>query len=516
MSRAERAYPARVIETAERPLLERTARDGLMKRAAFAVALTVRRKMRERGLPRDAGVLLLVGGGNNGGDALYAGATLSRWGWKVTAVLLSERAHPRALAAAQSAGVRWVRDGEEDARRHAESPVWVDGITGLGVRFPLRPTLAAAIDRWEGLRTQRAPLVIAVDLPSAVDVDSGAVPDVVLRADLTVTMGALKPALLLPPAAVAAGDIEVVDLGLDLPPAAARVRRLTQDECAALLPRPHVADHKYRRGVVGMVTGSARYPGAGVLTVAGALGAGVGMVRYLGPPKNQELVLHAHPEVVPSHGRCQAWVLGSGVDPADEARAEEVTQALEAAHAESLPVVLDAGALHLAPARLPATTVLTPHAGELAAVLTARGVPRSRTEIEAHPARAVRETADLTGATVLLKGAITLVGAPGIELYAVRAGTPWLASAGTGDVLAGVLGALLAGHTAGGALTARRVAQIVAAGAAIHGWAGRRASAGGPLTASGVAAAVPRIIAQLIARHATSVAPHPQPPVAHS
>ncbi|HLS49312.1 MAG TPA: NAD(P)H-hydrate dehydratase, partial [Actinomycetaceae bacterium] len=438
------AYAAEEIEAAERPLLDRGATDALMKRAAFGLAVAVRRAMRRHGLARDAGILLLVGAGNNGGDALYAGAVLAGWGRAVTAVLTAGRAHHRALRAAQRAGVR-CHDGA-DATELAAAPVWVDGLSGIGVRPGPRPELAAVISRWEERRAAQLPLVIAVDVPSGIGVDTGELPGPVLRADHTVTMGGLKPGLLMPPAALAAGEVDVVDLGLDLRGAAPVARRIDARAVARLIPRAQAHDHKYTRGVLGLLTGSRHYPGAAVLSAAGALATGIGMVRYEGPREAADLVLRAHPEVVLGAGRCQAWAMGSGVDPADEARAAEIRTAAATAQAEGTPLVLDAGAIQLAPAAMSPTTVLTPHAGELAALLSARGEPRSGEQVAARPADALRAAVRLTGATVLLKGAITLVCGPGTEIYAAGQATPWLASAGTGDVLTGVVGALLAGH----------------------------------------------------------------------
>src|SRR5690606_29830170 len=208
-------------------------------------------------------------------------------------------------------------------------------------------------------------------------------------------------------------------------------------DVADLLSFPEPSDHKYTRGVLGLVAGSTTYPGAAVLASAGPLHTGLGMVRYLGPDAISRLVHQRFPEVVLGTGRVQAWAVGSGVDPADGERAEEVRDAVSRALADGLPAVLDAGSLAPAPPPPAPTLVLPPHPREPAA-----------------PLPTARRAAVLTGAVVLLKGATTVVAAPGGTTFAQADGTPWLATAGTGDVLTGVLGALLA--VAGEELTADR------------------------------------------------------------
>ena len=201
-----------------------------------------------------------------------------------------------------------------------------------------------------------------------------------LPADVTVTFGAPKAALLVPPACASAGRVEVVDLGLDLAGTRPAVARLEPRDAAALWPVPGHAAHKYTRGVVGVVAGTPAYPGAAVLTVSAAVHAGVGMVRYLGSPGVTAAVVSHRPEVVAGDGRVQAWVLGPGVDPTDSAQADRVHGALAGVLAQELPAVVDAGALTLLPERLAPWVVLTPHAGELATLLSARGedVDRAR------------------------------------------------------------------------------------------------------------------------------------------
>ncbi|WP_448073366.1 NAD(P)H-hydrate epimerase [Georgenia yuyongxinii] len=540
-----RAHTAADVRAAEEPLL--AAGEPLMDRAAFALATHVAGELRRRGhrIPGSV-ILLLVGGGNNGGDALFAGSHLARRGCQVHAALLAEHPHAAGLAAARAAGVRvHALAGAPDlddavvalARR---AGVWVDALTGIGARAPLREPVAGVVT---ALAAERAaspdePVVVAVDVPSGIGVDDGALPGPVLPADVTVTVGAAKPGLLLPPAAALAGRVEVVDVGLaTLAGQAPAVCRLSGPDVADLWPVPGPADHKYTRGVLGVVAGSQAYPGAAVLAVAGAVRTGLGMVRYSGPEAPTSLVHARHPEVVTAPGRVQAWTIGCGIDPDDVARAEEMEEGLAAGLAARVPVVLDAGGLSLvhddAHADLPATVVLTPHAGELAALLTARGEETTREAVDGAPARHARLAAEVTGATVLLKGPTTVVAAPDGPLYAQSDATPWLATAGAGDVLAGVLGALLAGY--GDALAvdaegrlAGLPASLAAAAAYVHGQAARLAAgqgtpilrdvvfsvrrtshreddisrhgaaAGGPITALDVAAALPVAVAGLL------------------
>ncbi|WP_328705763.1 ADP/ATP-dependent (S)-NAD(P)H-hydrate dehydratase [Actinomyces trachealis] len=223
---------------------------------------------------------------------------------------------------------------------------------------------------------------------------------------------------------------------------------------AALLHVPGAQDHKYTRGVLGVWAGSQSYPGAAVLTCSAAVRSGAGMVRLVAPERVTNLVLARRPEVVPAIGRCQALVIGPGTDPADTPRAAELQQALAFAlgeETEALPAVIDAGALPLLAdrllegARCNAWHVLTPHAGEAAALLSTLGQASTRDAVEKESTAAAWTLSALSGATVLLKGTPTLVAnhAAGV-LLSLNAGPGWLATAGSGDVLAGVLGSLLA------------------------------------------------------------------------
>lgn len=450
------AHTVEQVRMAEGALMSTLPDGALMQRAAAGLAYAVTDLM---GGAYGRRVLLLVGSGDNGGDALYAGAMLARRGCAVEAWLLGSSAHEGGLAALTGAGGRVVTG---PGRR---PDVVVDGIVGIGGRAGLRPEAANALKLLHGVP------VVAVDTPSGVDVDTGETPpdggDHVV-ADVTVTFGTHKVCHLVDPAAAACGAVHLVDIGLDLPDAA--VESLQLEDVAALLPRPAGESHKYTRGVVGVRAGSTLYPGAGLLSVAGAASGLAGMVRYVGDESVATLVREAHPEVVGA-GRVQAWVVGSG---SGEGAAGTLGEAL----GDRVPVVVDADALAHLPERLGVPAVLTPHAGELAAML---GTERS--DVEARPLHHARLAAEKHDAVVLLKGRRTLVATPDGRVRANTTGTPWLATAGAGDVLGGVIGALLAAG-----LTAYDAASV---GAWLHGAAASIAAGDGPLAAGDVANAIP-------------------------
>ncbi|MEO6532119.1 MAG: ADP/ATP-dependent (S)-NAD(P)H-hydrate dehydratase [Pseudolysinimonas sp.] len=265
-------------------------------------------------------------------------------------------------------------------------------------------------------------------------------------------------------------------------------------DAARWIAAPADDDDKYSRGVVGFVTGSAKYPGAAVLGVEAAAHTGIGMIRYLGAGRPTRLVLQRRPEAVTAEGRVQAWVLGSGQDP--EGHDELTAALLDEALAQSVPTVLDGGALgRRGDARGP--VLLTPHAGELS-----RLVRLDVDEIRADPDAAALRAARELDATVLLKGHTTRIASPGAATgerpLRVRSAPSWLATAGAGDALAGILGALLATHHEQLAADPQLLAPLAATGAVLHGLAAERASAGGPLTILDLAAALPAVIAELV------------------
>jgi hydroxyethylthiazole kinase-like uncharacterized protein yjeF len=312
-------------------------------------------------------------------------------------------------------------------------------------------------------------------VPSGVDVDTGELDGPHVTADVTVTFGTHKIAHLVDPAAAACGAVHLVDLGLELPQAP--VEALQPEDVAELVPRPAPHAHKYTRGVVGVRAGSAAYPGAGLLSVAGASTGLCGMVRYVGDAAVAARLPDRFPEVV-GEGRVQAWVVGSGSGDSAEAQ-------LSAALDDGVPVVLDADALAHVSGPLGVPAVLTPHAGELARMLDV-----GRETVEAAPLAHVRRAATAFDAVVLLKGRHSLVADPGGRVRVTTTGVPWLATAGAGDVLGGVVGALLAAG-----LAPHDAASV---GSWLHGAAATLASGDGPLVAGDVARAVPEVVRLLI------------------
>lgn len=470
------AWRVASIRAAEEAYMATLPAGTLMQRAATALARRCAELLADRyGGRYGRRVLLLVGPGNNGGDALFAGAALARRGVQVTAVLLNpERTHRAGLAALTGAG------GRTAAAPPDAVDLVVDGILGIGGRGALREDAAALVARATGTPAADGarPTVVAVDLPSGIDPDTGAVPGAAVRADVTVTFGALKAGLLIGAGAVHSGLVELVDIGLgpwlrDDP--AVEVPEL--DDVAGWWPRPGPGDDKYTRGVVGIATGSAVYPGAALLSTGGALTGPAGMVRYAGAAA--EAVRDHYPTVIPTErvadaGRVQAWSCGCGLGTDERARSE-----LRAVLAAPVPVCVDADGLTLLAEdsyvdRLrerSAPTVLTPHDREFARLNGGREPGDDRVG-------ATLGLAARTGAVVLLKGDRTVVGTPDGRAYVNPTGTAALATAGSGDVLAGLLGALLAGG-----LPAERAA---VAAAYAHGLAGRVAAEAGPVTATDV------------------------------
>lgn len=273
----------------------------------------------------------------------------------------------------------------------------------------------------------------------------------------------------------------------------------TAADAAKWIVAPVADDDKYSRGVLGVVAGSPEYPGAAVLAVEAAHRAGLGMVRYTGPRAVRTAVLARRPETVTAPGRVQAWLVGSGIDMGR--RSFMLMGDLQGSLASGLPVVLDAGALDLVGTHT-APTVITPHARELAALLASREIDTSIAQVREAPAEWAIRAAKELGVAVLLKGAVTHICDPDGDRYTVTAPTHWLASAGTGDVLGGILGALVATHHERIADDAEVLTSVAATAAWVHGEAARRATAavgGGPITALDVAEAIPPVIGALLA-----------------
>lgn len=487
------AWSVDAVRAAEEATGDDFTDGALMQRAARGLADIVRREVAElerRGVtsPR---VVVLVGPGNNGGDALYAARDLAVNGIECLALLVADKAHVEGVAAARAAGVDVARcesashsgaepegGGRENAHALAHADLVVDGILGIGAD----PGRASTWQELADLIPIQA-FVVAVDCPTPG-----------FRADITVTFGEPKTSLMLAPAAN--GRVEVVDIGIHLPLGEQEAMRLSGTHLAHLWPVPGPRDHKYTRGVVGLATGSDAFPGAAVLGAVAAVTAGAGMVRYVGPRRAEDAVTAATPEVVHGSGRVQAWVVGSGIDgPSErEHESDRYDSAMAALRSEE-PVVIDAGALTwFEPGVRPegAQTVITPHAGELATLLQSRDIDVERSTIEADPVTWARRAANETGATVLLKGGVTVIASSGEGPVTIENRAPhWLATAGTGDVLAALLGVLLAAG-----LEPRSAAALAAY---THGRAAHLANPDGPVRALDVATSLGRVASELVA-----------------
>jgi NAD(P)H-hydrate repair Nnr-like enzyme with NAD(P)H-hydrate dehydratase domain len=285
-----------------------------------------------------------------------------------------------------------------------------------------------------------AATVVAVDLPSGVDADTGVVAGTAVRADVTVTFGTWKPGLLIDPGATYAGVTELVDIGLH--PDAADVVSAQAADIAGLLPAPTADSDKYRRGVLGLISGSERYTGAAVLSAGGAIHGGAGMIRFV------------------------------SAQPAVDVLVDADGLTILAEHRDLL--------------RRSAPTLITPHAGELSRLTGA-----DRADIEAGRLTHARAAARSLGVTVLLKGSTTVICSPPDSPWSGpdrvnSTGTPWLATAGSGDVLSGLAGALLA--------QGLNPPDAAAAAAFLHGVAARQAADGAPIGASDVVRALPGAI----------------------
>ncbi|HEX4399160.1 MAG TPA: NAD(P)H-hydrate dehydratase [Trebonia sp.] len=501
------AYQVAKVRAAEAALMALVPDGALMQRAAAGLA-SVCAELLSSGPGGPGGVYgarvtVLAGTGDNGGDALYAGALLAARGAAVTAIQAGHKIHPGGAAALRARGGRVVTvtpprgpddtrpdvgaryDAGHDARQAiGRADLIIDGMLGIGGSGGLREPYATLAHL---AASERGVTTVAVDLPSGIDADTGAVDGPAVRADVTVTFGAIKPGLLIDPAAGHAGVVELVDIGLgphlEGEPDVSAPQRA---DIRALLPRPGAESDKYRRGVLGLLAGSDRFTGAALLSTGGAVHGGAGMVRLVTAPAAAAAVRQVWPEVVITElpgdgrdrseqqnqfpgdvGRVQAWVAGPGMGTTDTA-----AERLAAVLATSLPVLVDADGLTLLAQHkdlLPraAPTLLTPHAGELGRLLG-----KDPADVEARRLEHARLAATEFGACVLLKGSTTVVAPPdGLHpVFVNTTGTSWLATAGSGDVLSGLAGALLAQ----GLLP--RQAGIAAA--YLHGLAGRFAAAG--------------------------------------
>ncbi|NLS09098.1 NAD(P)H-hydrate dehydratase [Nesterenkonia sp. MY13] len=502
-----RVYTGEQIRDAEKPLLDAGEGPTLMRRAAYGLAQHTVAVL--DGPVYGAKVTGLIGSGNNGGDGLYALAFLVRRGAQVHAVLTRQRAHPQALEAFQAAG------GRITSSIPAGTQVLIDSMLGTGFTGeftrPEIPGLAGALDD---------AAVIACDLPSGINADTGAAGEAVIPADHTVTFGGLKQGLLAGRGGTLSGNLHTVDIGLGphLPktpvhmvtgsaPGAGRAAAATW----TVGNPPRVDDHKYSRGVVHVLAGSKQYPGAAQLTVAAALRTGAGMVTLQAPASVSHQVLSRWPEVVstpagqsvPAVEKAAAVVIGPGIG-AGETRLAEAEGVLEQCLETGTACVLDASGLGLIRNQLRRrdglnkNVLITPHLGEarqIAKTLRDRVLTTllQTDSPRVDPVEAARRIAGRLDCSVLLKGATTVIASPDGDVLLHRAGdfdaggAPGLATAGSGDVLSGILGAVAA--------RSRSWLQVAAAGASIH-----TAAAGhidpdgrGRFSASGLIEAIPHV-----------------------
>jgi len=492
------AHTVAAVRAAEGALMAALPEGALMQRAAAGLASVcgglLARAGGQHGTRARCGVygsrvVVLTGSGDNGGDALHAGARLAARGAVVTAIAAASRVHPGGEAALRGSGGRVIEAADKAAGSAiADADLVIDGLLGIGGRGGLREpalSLAAAAQRARAV-------VVAVDLPSGIDADTGEAAGAAVRADLTVTFGTLKPGLLIDPGASHAGVVELVDIGLAEYLGPPDVAAPQAADIAAWLPRPSAESDKYRRGVLGIVAGSDRFTGAAPLAVGGAIRGGAGMVRLVSAKAPAAVVRQHWPEAVitttdagqagaeavQAAGRVQAWVAGPGMGTGEDAAG-----LLASVLATSLPVLVDADGLTLVAAHrgmLPrsAPTLLTPHAGELARLLGA-----DPADVEAHRLRFATHAAAELGCTVLLKGSTTVIAAArDREVLVNPTGTAWLATAGSGDVLSGLAGSLLA--------QGLNPSRAAAAAAYLHGMAARLAADGAPIGSSDLVGAL--------------------------
>jgi NAD(P)H-hydrate epimerase len=415
-------------------------------------------------------VVVVCGQGHNGGDGYVIARHLQDAGWTVRCIALDEpaglrgdAAHNHRLWAALGGEVKVMRERTTARMRHhlGHAEVIVDALFGTGLARPLQ---GPALELVEAANEASFGLRVAVDLPSGVAADTGQILGAGFRADLTCTFGVAKPGLFQGPGAALAGEVRVVPIGLPrqvVRDVGASARLADERAVAAWIPARPTAGHKGHFGHVGVVGGSPGMEGAAALACTGAHRGGAGLVTWIGPDPPHAVerlpeTMH-HPFSSGLDPRPTVLVVGPGLGPARDI--------LAAVLADPRPRVLDADALNLIAAEalaVPPGSLLTPHPGEAARLL---GTTVAR--VQADRLGAASELAGKTESTVILKGNGTCVAAPGEPIMVIPRGDPTLAAGGSGDVLAGLVGALVAQG-----LEAYRAAVV---GAFVHAVAGERA-----------------------------------------
>jgi ADP-dependent NAD(P)H-hydrate dehydratase / NAD(P)H-hydrate epimerase len=533
------------VSVAQMQAIEREANASglsyaqMMENAGRGLAEVI---LEEYGYLEEAGVLGLVGSGNNGGDTLVALDYLAKDGWRATAAIVRSRPADDPLVARLTGSGGRVIDLSQDESPDALIPILgehallLDGLLGTGTRLPLKPELAALMGSVRHYLFDNAnpPIVIAVDCPSGIDCDSGAAAPECLPAERTVTMAAVKYGLLKFPAFKLVGDLHVVGIGLpgegETLAAWRAVQSFIPDEewVRHVLPARPLDAHKGTFGTALVVAGSANFTGAAWLSGQAAYRIGTGLVTLavpaplhtalagqfpeatwlLLPYKNGAIAADACQTVLENLGRATAMLVGPGFGLAQtsadflagllvgsiehqQAERHSVKTQAKPLPSELPPLVIDADGLKLLtdiddwPKRLPALCVLTPHPGEMSVLtgLDRDAIQSDRIEI------ALRFSREW-GHVVVLKGAFTLVAAPDGKLAVIPVATPALARAGTGDVLAGMIVGLRAQGV--GAF------QAAVAGAWMHAQAGLRAAEEFGNTASVLAGDVLRAVISVL------------------
>ena len=467
--------------------------DALMERAGLLAARHAWTMLGERSY--GSHVVVLVGSGNNGSDGLVTARHLQTWGARTTAFLLSpRRADEPKLKAAMSAGVPVVDASTASDDVHialSEADLVVDAVLGTGHSRPLEGVYRDVLAATNPERARRSDLlVLAMDVPSGVDAESGAVDDAALVADATVTFGFPKAGLFRFPGASLTGEVVVADIGIPAHLADdINLEVATTAWAQAHLPSRPLSAHKGTFGRVLALVGSRNYVGAAYLACMGAARSGSGYVTLAATPALQALVASKLTEptylLLPSDlggdptaegaaavrdalPGCDVLLAGCGLGQHDGTNAL-LEQLLLSDTPLNTPVVLDADALNTFASipewwtRLQSPTVVTPHPGEMSRLL---GV--SIAEVEGDRVAIAREAATTWGVTVLLKGAFTVVASPDGDTRIIPFANPGLATAGTGDVLAGVIASLIAQH-----LSPHDAASL---GGFLHGAAGQLAT----------------------------------------
>lgn len=478
-------YSVSQVRTVEAQEISKRGETNLMKQAASHLASAALAMLSETTGDYPASVAALIGPGNNGGDGLYALVELQQQNISTLALQCSDQVHAEASAAYVDAGgtLMDLADGYEEL---ASASLIIDALYGLGYRAgsPL-PALPASAR------------VLACDVPSGLNPETGEAEDAVLRAERTVTFGAMKSGLLVKDGPLVTGEITVADLEFDFSSAKASTHLVDKATAHNLLNQHRswrdAARHKYERGVLGLIAGSDLYPGAAQLTAKAAVACGVGLLRSHVPESVQPLMATAVPESVPLddqqikealsssrrqlHGKgakIKAWAIGPGLDGRTPP-----TGAMAEVFASPQPAVIDASGLEVVPTGpSEQPRVLTPHAKELRMLLDRAGVKITPDEIAQDPIRWTRWVALAYNAVVLLKGPTSYIVAPNGDSLIVTHSSPQLATAGSGDVLTGILGYLLSDSSMTGTqglrtVPNRRMMELTACAALIHGHLGR-------------------------------------------